>query len=61
MSKREIAELNYIEYNEALNYSVITHRMRNMATSEKKNSGDNIPFNQPANFGKDPNFVSKVN
>ena len=61
MSKSEIAELNYIEYNEALNYSIITHRMRSMAVSEKKPTGDSINFDQPANFGIDPNFVSKVN
>lgn len=66
MSKIEVAELDYIEYNEAFNYAVNTYRMRSMAASKKKGGGntDDAVFDQPDDFDHDPlynpNFVSDV-
>ena len=61
LSKSDIEKMGLIEYEEAFNYSVITYKLRNMASTEKSKPKDGeINFDQPANFGIDPNFVSNV-
>ena len=61
LTKKEIAEMGYIEYNEAVNYATATYKLRSMAISEKKKpSGPTYNFDQPKDFDIDPNFVSNV-
>ena len=67
LKKKEIYELDIIEYNEMLNYAVTTYRMRVSAMLDPKGStsGTNqFFFQQPPDFDVDPkcdpNFVSKV-
>ncbi len=62
LSKPEIDELGLIEYEEAFNYATITYKIRSMASTENKKPEPKgtITFDQPPNFGKDPNFVSDV-
>ena len=60
MSKLEIDELGLIEYEEAFNYATITYKIRSMASTKKPEPKGTITFDQPPNFGIDPNFVSNV-
>ena len=62
LSKAEIYELDLVAYEEALNYALITYRLR-MATQfdpKAAKNGETIFFEQPLGFDRDPTFVSKV-
>lgn len=59
MTKLQIDHLDFIEWNEAVNYAVTMLRMRSMTGTEK--SKDTITWDQEPGFDHDPNFVSKVN
>ena len=59
----DIQAMDYIEWNEAVNYSATMVRMRSMTTTEKgKGTGnETIHYNQPKDYDYDPKFYSKVN
>lgn len=61
LSKSEIEKMGIVEYEEAFHYAATTYNIRSMGVSDKKTQkGDVIHFDQPADFGIDPNFMSNV-
>jgi len=61
LTKTQIQQLGLIEYEEAFNYSVITYKLRSMASTKKEPGGnETITFEQPPDYDIDPNFISDV-
>jgi len=64
MTEGDIDTLDPYEYQKALIYATFTHRSRNMLVDPKNTKGqhtdETIHFKQPADFGRDPKFVSRV-
>ena len=62
MTKKDIEELEHIEYKEMIDYATTTYKLRSMGTTEKpKPKGDHHTFEQPDDYDIDPKFVSDVN
>jgi len=62
MSKKQIAELDDIEYYEAITYSTTAFNMRDMNASDKPSTAgkDVAYFDQDPDFDHDPLFTSHV-
>lgn len=60
MTKPQIEEMEYIEWNEAVNYATTMIRMRSMADTNQSKGGETIHYNQEPGYDHDPNFVSRV-
>jgi len=61
LSKPEIQAMDFIEWNEAVNYATVRVQMLNMTTTKGNDGKNKIHYNQPPGFDHDPNFVSQVN
>ena len=59
MTQLQIDQLDFIEWNEAVNYATTMIRMRSMADMSQK-PDETITWKQDPGFDHDPNFVSKV-
>ena len=59
MTQPIIDQLDFIQWNEAVNYAVTRIRMMSMTDTEK--TKETITWDQDPGFDHDPLFVSKVN
>jgi hypothetical protein len=62
LSKKQIYEMNYIDYHEAMNYAIVRFNITKTKEKDKEgktNSGTYF-FPQEPGYDHDPNFVSEI-
>ena len=60
MTQLQIDQLDFIQWNEAVNYATTMLRMRSMADTTQPKGDGIITWKQKPGFDHDPNFVSRV-